>query len=116
MKKMSSNDVRKGWSDVQTDAISGEPTVIERHDRVTSILMPPEWADLYTDTYWVEIMKAMRVKYPGKSDPQLVKELLQKWRWQQDGNGSKDARIDETITLLKELKSITLEIAQSRGG
>ena len=83
MKSRSSNDARKEWADVQADAMAGTPTAIERHDRRTCVVMPPEWGDFYSDAYWLRIMEDARQKFPGKDDPELMKEVLQRWAWQQ---------------------------------
>ncbi len=115
MKSRSSNDARKEWADVQADAMAGTPTAIERHDRRTCVVMPPEWGDFYSDAYWLRIMEDARQKFPGKDDPELIKEVLQRWAWQQGNGGSKDAKLDESISLLKEIREIVIWFAGKMG-
>ena len=111
MKRLGSNDVRSRWAEIQAHALTGEPTLVDKHTFTTCVIMSPEWADFYNDEHWIEIFIALRAKFPRKTDAQLVKEVLQRWHWQQSGNGSKDAKLDEALSLLRELQKIVTWVA-----
>ena len=115
MNKLGSNEVRSKWAEIQALAMTGEPTLVDKHTFTTCVVMPPEWADFYSDQHWIVIFIELRSKFPGKTDAQLVKEVLQRWQWQQNNNGSKDAKLDETLSVLYELKRVIMWIANKLG-
>lgn len=114
MKRLSSDGARKEWANVQADATAGTPTLIERHNRNTCVVVPPDWAELYENDHWANIMRQLRQKYPGKSDAQIVQDLLQRWQWSQN-SGGKDAKLDETLTILGRMEKVLLWVARKMG-
>ena len=88
---MEAGKVRGAWASAQTDTIAGNMIVVKRHDLTTTVMMPPEWEGVESNPIWQAALPVLRVKFPGKSDFQLVTEVLQRVLWDQDkGNNKTD--------------------------
>lgn len=83
-------------------AAAGNVVVITRHGRASVVVAPHEHYQQITfaDPRWRSIIDKMKVKWPNKSDHELIEELLQRWEWQQDSNSSKDAKLSKIYELV----------------
>lgn len=115
MKTVNSLDARKEWASIQHDAISGEITAIQRHGHVTAVILPPQWAELWQSDHWRQGMDMLRVKYPGRSDFDLMTHLLQQWMWQQDRASSKDDKLDRLIDMVTRIYDLLRWVADKLG-
>lgn len=100
VKEIGAGNVRANWAEIQSGAIAGNAVIVKRHDVTTAVMLPPEWEGVIANEIWQQAMPLLRQKYPGRSDFSLVTEVIQKWLWQQNNNGSKDAKLDKIYALL----------------
>lgn len=90
-KIVGAGDVRASWAAIQADAIAGQVVIVKRHELTTTVMMPPEWEGVVSNSTWQAALPLLRVKFPGKSDFALVTEVMQKVVWdQENGNNKSD--------------------------
>ena len=117
MRQVSSREFQKNIGKYIGEASDGEPVIITRHDRHSTVLVPyHQWQKLtFSDPRWRSILDTMSAKYPGKDDHELLTDLLQHWQHRQDNNGSKDAKLDMIYGVVSKMNNALLWVARKLG-
>jgi prevent-host-death family protein len=112
-----SRDFQKRAGEYIGAAISGEPLIVARHDRPIAVIVSySHWMQLtFDDLRWRTILDKMSVKYPGKSDHELMESLLLQWQYEQETGAGKSTTSEEIHGLLTRILNVLLWVARKLG-